>query len=105
MSFPFGPAPTLGEFVAKATQHGVSVKHNPAVIDGPNGSVRFSYLWIDTNRFAPLPDMGYDEPLAPDMVGYLARRPGIAVSEFWPGFDGFNDPNDENPPPPNLKDG
>ena len=41
--------------------------------------------------------MGYDEPLAPDMVDYLARRLRIAVSEFWPGFEGFTDPDDEQP--------
>jgi hypothetical protein len=41
--------------------------------------------------------MGYEERLAPDMVDYLARRLAIAVSEFWPGFDGFDDPN--GPPP------
>lgn len=94
MPFPFGPAPTLGELVEKAVAFGAQVRHSPTVMTGPNGPVRFSYLWIDPQRFAPLPDMGYGDALAPDMVDYLARRLNIPTEEFWPGFSGFGSEED-----------
>lgn len=90
MAFPFGKAPTLGEFIEKAKTHGVEVKHCP-VVDGPQGPVRFSYLWIDADRFVPLPDLSNEDRLAPDLVDHLARRLKIDTSEFWPGFTGFDD--------------
>ena len=95
MAFPFGPAPTLGEFIARAAAFGAEVRHSPVVANGPNGPIRFAYLWIDPSHFAPLPDMGYGEALAPHMVDYLARRLGIATAEFWPGFSGFDSDPDE----------
>ena len=95
MSFPFGPAPTLGEVIARAEAFGAEVRHSPVIATGPNGPIRFSYLWIDRDHFVPLPDLSYSEPLAPDMVSHFARRLGIATEEFWPGFRGF-DADDES---------
>ena len=90
MAFPFGEAPTLREFVEKAKGFGVDVRQAP-VIDGPEGPIRFAYLWIDAQRFVPLPDMSYDERLAPDMVDHLARRLQISTESFWEGFRGFDE--------------
>jgi hypothetical protein len=100
LAFPWGPAPSLGEFIEKARAYGAEVRHSPHVLEGPGGPVRFSYLWIDSERFAPLPDLSNDGILAPDMVDYLARRLKVPTSEFWPGFTGFPDPDDEPPPAP-----
>lgn len=95
MAYPFGEAPTLGAFVEKAQEYGAEVRHTPTIADGPNGPIRFACLWIDANRFAPLPDSSYDSSLAPDMVDQMARRLGIPTREFWPGFEGFGWREDE----------
>lgn len=95
MSYPFGSAPTLREFIARAEAFGAHIRHSPVVADGPNGPIRFAYLWIDAHHFFPLPDMSYDEALAPDMVSHFSRRLGIATEEFWQGFRGFDSDDHE----------
>lgn len=45
--------------------------------------------------YVDLPDLSYDERLAPDEVDHLARRLDIPTEHFWPGFQGFDPPDEE----------
>lgn len=98
MPVPFGKAPTLREFIETARGLGAELRHSPTVIEGPNGPVRFAYLWIDETRFVALPDMSYEEQLAPDMVDLWARRRlKLPTEAFWPGFTGYGFADDWTP--------
>ena len=100
MPVPFGEAPSLRDFIEKAKSLGAELRHSPTVMEGPRGPVRFAYLWIDSERFVPLPDMGYEERLAPDMVDHMARRRlKLPTEDFWPGFTGYGFADNDDPNP------
>jgi hypothetical protein len=97
---PFGEQPTLRDFIEKAQELGAELKQSPTVMDGPNGPVRFAYLWFDADRFVPLPNLSYDEHLPPDVVDHMARRRlKLPTEEFWPGFTGYGFADDDDPNP------
>lgn len=98
MAYPFSQAPTLREFIdrAKAQPYNAELKHTATIGYGPKGPVRFTYLWIDSDHFVPLPDMPEDGRLAPDIVDHFARRLGIPTKVFMEGFEGFQDDQGEH---------
>lgn len=100
MPVPLPEFPTLREFISRAEEFGASVRHVPAITEGPEGPVRFSYLWIDTDRFVELPNLPTDTRLPPDTIDRLARRLKIPAQEFWPPIEGFGwDKTDDTDPP------
>lgn len=97
---PLPPFPTLGEFIEKAKEFGAEIKHVPAITEGPEGPVRFSYLWIDGERFAEIPNLPIDTRIPPDTIDRLARRLKIPAKNFWPPIEAFGwDKDDETDPP------
>lgn len=99
MPVPLPGFPTLGEFIRKAEEFGAIVKH-ASITEGPDGPIRFSYLWISDERFVELPpNLSSDTRIPPDTIDRLARRLRIPARYFWPPIAGFGwDKDDETDP-------
>jgi hypothetical protein len=96
---PLPEFPTLREFIEKAVAFGAEVKHTE-ITEGPDGPLRFSYLWIDSERFVEIPNLAADTRIPPDTVDRLARRLKIPAKDFWPPIEHFQwDKDDETDRP------
>jgi hypothetical protein len=97
---PLPEFPTLGEFIRKAQEFTAEVRY-ASITEGPDGPIRFSYLWISSDRFVELPpNLSADDRIPPDTIDRLARRLKIPAKDFWPPIERFKwDLDDETDPP------
>jgi len=65
----FSESVTLGEFIRRAKEFGVQLRHSPSLAAGPKGLVRFYYLTRGDDRpFVVLPDLRDDRRLEPATI-------------------------------------
>jgi hypothetical protein len=79
MAFPFGPLPTLNEFVAVAKSMGCDLIHVTGVL-GPDGQAIDSRCLVGPPPARipyPLPGIRDDEHLTPGLIGSIERTLGI----------------------------
>ena len=65
----FSESVTLGEFIRRAEELGVQLRHSPSLAEGPKGPLRFYYLTRGDDRpFVVLPDLRDDRRLEPATI-------------------------------------
>ena len=84
MAYPFQPALTLGEFVARAVaEFGCALEVAARDPVGPRGPTRIRYLQRGSSSFVVLPGtMTDDDVLTPTVLRSLCERLGIPASAF-----------------------
>jgi hypothetical protein len=87
VAYPFGPMPTLGEYVQKAREQGCTLGTTTAHIVGrPDQEVRYLSRSGPPHLVAVLPAISDEDRLTPSVVRSLSNQLAIPLSAFF-GFD------------------
>jgi hypothetical protein len=79
----FSEMPTLGEFIRRAKELGVKLRHTDALAEGPKGPVRLYHLQRAEGRpFVVLPDLHQDRRLDEATVRNWCEVLGLPDEDF-----------------------
>ena len=86
MAYPMVPMPSLGEFLAKLSGHGVVVLEAKNHAMGPKGEETYRYLRNSNGAIVILPKIEDGDVLSPTVVSAWCRELGVSCQDEF-GFD------------------